>query len=94
MSAQVRPQIRDSRTLNYAERRPLISARAAASRRSISSSHDTIAASKTTPQDTTIHRPRPPGNGARHHQLTQEEPHPSYIELLVVFRTHSPTESS
>ncbi|WAX79622.1 hypothetical protein [Streptomyces sp. KMM 9044] len=61
------------------ERSSAISSRAAASRRSSSSSHDTIAASKTTSQDTTIRRPRTNGNGARHHQLTEEEPHPPRI---------------
>ncbi|MEV8544614.1 GNAT family N-acetyltransferase [Streptomyces sp. NPDC051572] len=57
-----------------------ISSRAAVSRRSSSSSHDTIAASKTTSWNTTIHRPTTNGNGARHHQLTAEEPHPTGIK--------------
>jgi len=42
----------------------------------IYSSHDIIAASKTTSWNTTIRRPTTNGNGARHHQLTAEEPHP------------------
>ncbi|MCX4564572.1 hypothetical protein OHA02_51695 [Streptomyces phaeochromogenes] len=33
----------------------------------------------TTSWDTTIRRPTANGNGARHHQLTAEEPHPSRI---------------